>query len=338
MHDADALASLPPAEHCTNSLIASVYHAIQRLGVPCDITHVLAYTGWGFGFVAAEEWCDPAVLLWHPLRLSTPPVRLIDALTYALCRLQALGIACRDAWFDKDTIDTLPTFLAHHAHHDCVLIVWGCAGPGYSIVEWVAGCGFRRFDDAQHVITPAALDSRGGIHCIVLSRIPHATVTSLTWHDIVAPLNDARRIEFATPQHPLRAYQTWHCGINAWQVYAATATQAAPLSLVSTHVAQIIHDYAWRLMSMRTLLAHWHGDEEHHLAQLQLHAALDDCCFYVGILYKHYGQLHTVRALTVADGELIAQACDAIATTLRDVCVRIGVAQAVWWAEQDSNL
>ena len=338
MHDADMLASLPTADQCANSLITSVHHAIMRLGVPCDISHLLAYTGWGFGFVAAEEWCDPAVLLWHPLRVNTPPVPLIDGLTHALRRVQALGVACQDAWFSRDTIDTLPMFLAQHAHHDCVLVVWGCAGPGYAVVEWVEGSGFKSVHNPSLIIPLAALDSRGGIHCIVLWRITHHTVTPLTWHDIVAPLNDARRIEFATPHHPLRAYQTWHCGINAWQVYAATATQAAPLALVSTHVAQIIHDYAWRLMSMRTLLAHWRSDVVHHHAQLQLHAALDDCCFYVGILYKHYGHLHTVRALTVADGELIAHACHAIATTLRDVCVRIGVAQAVWWAEQDSNL
>lgn len=334
MGDTPDLVAYPAMHQCPNSLFRSLHQGMECLGIACDMPHLLAATGLGFGVVAAEEWCDPATLLWHPMQMTTPVIPLVRLLGRALHRMSLLGVVCEQAWFDRETLPALPAFVASPQHADGVLIVWGCGAPGYTVVEWHND----RFVCDSGTFTPTQLDLRGGVHCIVLRRELQAPAHGMQWHDMVSPLMMRLRVDFATPNHPLRSYQTWHCGIDAWHLLAATARQAAPLSLISTHVARIISDYTWRLMQMREAVNRWSAPTEPHDAQMYLATALDDCCFYAGVLYKQYGQRTLERALTTSDGALIASACTDIATTLRDVSQRIGMISDVWWAEQDSNL
>lgn len=328
---ADAsLSLLPPQSPIPNSLVQALCDAAAQLGVACQARDILAHSGWGFAVTAAEEWCDPATLLYHPRMLTHVVEPLAHYVSHSLRQLSKLGLDCHDAWFAPHELESLHAYIQAALMRQQAVVLWGCHGPQYACIVSADSAGVYCIDAPTRLVTYAQLYARGGIHVIGVCVAP---CQPGTWRDIVAPLALSLRVDFATPHHPLRDFQTWHIGVGAWDVLAMTATQAAPLALVATHVAQIVTEYAWRLRVMRDVVHTYVCHATDEPAQRALSNALDDCCFYIGILYKHYHSQHDARALTTADGELIATVCRDIAGTLR------GVRQEVhWWAEQDSNL
>lgn len=316
------LSQLPTTHPHRNALVGALVDAAQHLGVVCDAGHILLHTGWGWGIVAAEEWWDPATTLWHPTTVPHIVPALADEVARALQRLAPLGLMCRDAWFVRSDQQALAEFIRHGIAMHEVVLLWGCNGPGYTMIHAASASGVVVSLTDDTVLPYSRLHTRGGIHCIRVSCAQDALMRAVKWQNIVMPLKYSSRIAFDTPTHPLRTYQTWHSGIGAWDVLASSATQAAPLALVSTHVAQIVSDYSWRFVCMHAHMEAWQT-HVHHPHALLLTEALADCCFFMGILYKHYAHSREIRALTVADGALIAAVCHDIASTLREVCKRM---------------
>lgn len=335
MSSADLLSELPALDARENTLVCAIHDAAQRLGQTCSIADILLATGWGISIVAAEEWCDPATVMWHPMMVDRTVPALAQVVTAGLSRLHVVGLDCQSMWFTRTELAALREYVLHVADAYHVVVLWGMHGPGYAVVQHASATHVISVDQPQSAIAYDALDARGGIHCVIVSRHQYAMPVPY-WELFTAALHDANRIEFATPNHPLRTTQTWHIGVGAWDVLAYVARQAAPLSLVSTHVGKIVRDYAWRLAHLRAFFEQYRNDVVPLPQRMRVRAAIDDCCFYIGILYKQYAFVQHHHALTTADGELIAQVCSDIAVTLRDM--KRYLRGNEWWAEQDSNL
>lgn len=317
MIDPDQLSSLPSLHTRANSLVCALHDAACTLGIHCSIAEILVVTGWGITCIAAEEWFDPATLLWHPMMVEREIPALTQEQADGLARLSRLGLTCRDAWFHHTETDALVDYVLRHNDDQHVVVLWGVSGPGYTLIDHATATHLTPRASTES-IPYDAINARGGIHCIVVSR--HTYVHKVDYqHYLRDALIYSNRIEFATPTHPLRPTQTWHIGIAAWDVMAYVAQQAAPLSLVSTHVSQIIHDYAWRYAHLQAFLLQKQEETIPPGTYLRLVGDIDDCCFYVGILHKQYAHIQHHTALTIADGALIAQVCGEIASTLRNM-------------------
>ncbi len=323
MSSADLLSELPPLDAHENTLICALFDAARRLDIQCSIADILLATGWGVSIVAAEEWCDPATTLWHPMMVDRAIPALAKLHAAQMERLSAIGLSCRSLWFARTEKDALSDFVLRHcdAHH--VIVLWGMHGPRYAVVQHATATHVTSGEQPQSAVAYDAIDARGGIHCVVVSRL-HPVPSMPYWEWLIASLHFYQRIEFATPTHPIRATQTWHVGVGGWDVLSYVARQAAPLSLVSTHVSKIVRDYAWRIAHLREFFMHFHDETVPLRQRVRVRTAIDDCCFYIGILYKQYGFVQHHGALTTTDGELIAQVCSDIAITLRDLTNYLG--------------
>ena len=326
------------AAPAVNSWLTSLWSATQTVRPACAWQDVYAASGLPFVYVAAESWFDPATIHCHP-RLQIPAVpalhalRQLDAGCWAAC-----GIAVTQHWFR--TSQELAQFLVNPLVG--AVVVWGVAGPEYGILSTYTDTTLtiQYADGRLQSLAYSALYSRGGIDIAVLTPLPVVPVPSY------APLAHACAlfgtqtiVRFDTPKHPLRDDQAWHVGLGAFEVMALAADHAAPLALVSTHVATIMRDLRQRCGVAQQLLQHWaplHPAATGTQILLQAADAFVDAQFFLDIAATQFPLMTPPRALSHAEGDLIAAVCRDVRVVLSDALTGMQRALAQWQAHCDA--
>jgi hypothetical protein len=325
------------AAPAVNSWLTSLWSATQTVRPACVWQDVYAASGLPFVYVAAESWFDPATIHCHP-RLQIPAVpalhalRQLDAGCWAAC-----GIAVTQHWFR--TSQELAQFLVNPLVG--AVVVWGVDGPEYGVLightatTLTIQCGDGRLQSLAY----SALYSRGGIDIAVLTPLPVVPAPSY------APLAHACAlfgtqtiVRFDTPKHPLRDDQAWHVGLGAFEVMALAADHAAPLALVSTHVATIMRDLRQRCGVTQQLLQHWaplHPAATGTQILLQAADAFVDAQFFIDIAATQFPLTTPPRALSHAEGDLIAAVCRDVRVVLSDALTGMQRALAQWQTHCD---
>lgn len=326
------------AAPAVNSWLTSLWFAAQTVRPACTWQDVYAASGIPFVYVAAESWFDPATIHCHP-RMQIPAVpalhalRQLDATCWAAC-----GIAVTQHWFR--TSQDLAEFLVNPIVG--VVVIWGVDGPEYGVlISYTAtSLTIQCADGRLQTRAYAALYNRSGIDIAVLAPLPVAPLPSY------APLAQACAlfgtqtiVRFDTPKHPLRDDQAWHVGLGAFEVMALAADHAAPLALVSTHVATIMRDLWQRCGVAQLLLQHWalrHPEVTGTQILLQAADACVDAQFFLDIVATQFPLTTPPRALSHAEGDLIAAACRDVRVVLRDALTGMQHALAQWQAHCDA--
>ncbi|NBU63003.1 MAG: hypothetical protein EBS29_00615 [Chloroflexia bacterium] len=340
----------PPA---VNSWLTALWQAAQSINPQLAWQDVYSASGMPFVYVAAESWCDPATIHCHP-RMSIVPVPALRALRqFDVAHWAAFGIAVSQHWFT--TTHELSEFLRQPVNG--AVVIWGVDGPEYGlmIANTATTVTIQRCDGSLHTRAITALYLRSGIDIVVLAPQPIVRLPAYAPLAHACALIDHKQIvRFGTPNHPLRAEQAWHVGRGAFEVMALTADHAAPLGMVSTHVAKIMQDLWQRCGVARQLVAHWADVHPLPTGRQLLFQAADafaDAQFFLDIVCTHFPIVTPHRALNHAEGALIAVACRDVRAVL-DVAAQ-DMRQALqqwqphadarrrgvrWWAERDSNL
>ncbi len=326
------------AAPAVNSWLTALWCAAQTIQPQIFWQDVYAASGVPFVYVAAESWFDPATIHCHP-RLPIPPVpalralHQLDASCWAAC-----GIAVTQHWFATGQ-DLALFFVTQHVG---VVVVWGVAGPEYGVLiaHTDTTLTIQRADGSVHAVDFAALYARGGVDIAVLAPMnvvatpPYAAlahaVQLLELHTI---------IRFDTPKHPLRDDQAWHVGLGAFEVMALAADHAAPLALVATHVATSMHDLWQRCDVAHQLLVYWADLHPLPVGRQLLHQAADafvDAQFFLNIVCRQFPRTTPQRALSHAEGDLVAAACRDVRVVLSDALSGMQRALVQWQTHCDA--
>lgn len=326
------------AAPCVNSWLTSLWHAVQIIKPQATWQEIYALSGVPFAYVAAESWFDPATIHCHP-RLPIPPVPALQRLRQLdASRWAAHGIAVTQYWLS--TSQELAEFLMHP--YTGVVIIWGVDGPEYGVLLAHTGAmlTIQQADKRVHTIDIATLYGRGGIDLAILATTNVvATPPYALLSDAVELLAAHTIVRFDTPRHPLRDDQAWYIGLGAFEVMALAADHAAPLALVSTHVATIVHDFWQRADVAQQLLLHW-ADLHPLPAGKQLlnqsAEAFVDAQFFLNILCHQFPRALPQRALNHAEGDLIAAACRDVRLVLIDALRDMQQAVQIWQTHCDA--
>ena len=325
------------AAPAVNSWLTALWQAAQSIQPQIAWQGVYAASGMPFVYVAAETWFDPATILCHP-RMSIAPVPALMALQQLdVAQWSALGIAVTQYWFA--TPQELAQFLVNPPGG--AVVVWGVNGPEYGVLiaHTDTSLTIQRGDGSVQILLYSALFSRSGIDIAVLAT------TSVVPLPAYAPLAHACAcldcqtiVRFDTPKHPLREDQAWHFGRGAFEIMALAADHAAPLALVSTHVAVISVDLLQRCGVAHQLVAQWADCHPRTVGQKLLHQAADafvDAQFFLNIVTTQFPLTTSQRALSHAEGDLIAAACRDVRVVLDDAAQLMRRALVLWQTHTD---
>lgn len=274
-------------------------------------SEIYEYLGVGALYVMSEEWWDPSVIAMHPRM----PVGFVPALMQLrqrqLQRLTALGIQMHMRWYRADDAIQLSESIATAMKTGHVVGVFGVAGMLPMLVEW---CDASSVTGRDYWGNPLALDiahvrAPAGVTCVSAIAVPKTKEhpdANLHWLRYL--LSGLPTIAFDTPRHPLRDWQVWHIGADAFAVAALSAETAAPLAIVSDNVARIIHAYMWRIDVLHAQLLRMHQSRNVSVLSDAIDAC-HDARFFMNFVAQSYPLTVERRALTLAEGALIAETC-----------------------------
>jgi ABC-type protease/lipase transport system fused ATPase/permease subunit len=300
-----------------SSFVATLAQQVLPTITATDVYDRLGVAGL---FVMSEEWWDPSVIDMHPRM----PVGVVPALNtfrrQQLQRITTLGVTIDSTWYRVDD-QVLLQSITYAINAGQVVGLLGMSGHGPMHVLAVDGSQLRCSDSAEieSTIDLRNIRAPAGVECMVCTQ-----KTSTSWHPIddinwlCDLLQGVSTIAFDTPRHPLRDWQVWHIGVDAFAVAAFAAETAAPLAIVSDNVARITHAYAWRIGWLQQQLMRINQS----IAAAPVQEAIDACAdarFFVQIVTHQYGLSVERRALSLAEGALIAEACRDTRQALRSV-------------------
>lgn len=320
------------AAPAVNSWLTALWQAAQTVQPQIAWPAVYAASGVPFVYVAAESWFDPATILAHPRMQTLLVPDLISLRQLDVAQWAAGGIAVTQHWFA--TPQQLVQFLVHPRAG--AVVVWGGNGPEYGVLiaHTDTTLMIQRGDGSVHALPYAALFWRNGIDVAVLGPCPVVPLPAYApLAHACACLDRQTIVRFDTPTHPLRQDQAWHVGRGAFEIMALTADHAAPLALVAPHVAAIMYDFWQRFGIAQQLCALWADCHPLPAGRQLLHQAADtfvDGQFFLGIVCAQFPLATAPRALSHAEGDLVAAACRDVRVVLDDVALCMRQALYLW--------
>lgn len=299
---------------------AFVATLVKRIVPTCTDTDVFDQLGIAGLYLMSEEWWDPSIIELHP-RL---PVSIIPALcnlrAAQLQRMSFIGAHIAYSWHKSDDASFFSCIVEGLRSH-AIVGLFGISGSMAVLVVSVHDNVIVAQDASGKLVTidVQRLRAPAGIECFVVTSCQAAHVDILEnvrW--MHALMRGMPTIAFDTPHHPLRDWQVWHIGIDAFAVAAFSAENAAPLAIVSDNVSRVVHAYIWRMQLLRHQLHRLLSDSSlSHVVQMLDYC--DDALFFMRLIAQHYPQHVERRSLIVAEGALIAEACRDTRQALRAI-------------------
>lgn len=303
-------------------------HLVARLACmvqpQIDATQVYDALGVAGLYVMSEEWWDPSVITLHPRMPVTPMPDLIRFRQRQLQRLMHLGIHVSYQWLPH-SISSIDSVTLEAIHPDAVVGVCGMVNHPYVQIRHVSGSWhICHADGENHLLDEATIRTPYGLECMVVMPCVPLQVhprTDAEWlHELLCGLPV---FSFDTPKHPLRDWQVWHLGVDAFAVAALSAETAAPLAIVSDNVARIVDVYLWRIMWLSQQLVRLERANSAWSSTIATEACAD-ALFYMALLQRQFPTTIARRSLSLAEGALIAEACRDTRQALQTVGESLG--------------
>jgi hypothetical protein len=306
--------------HGIDNWTAFVALIVKHVSPTTTVMDVYDHLGIGALYVMSEEWWDASVIDMSPrMQVGAIPA-LIDIRQQQIRRMKALGVDVHLTWHHAND-QQLGQLIAHAISAGHTVGLYGVTAAmavhvskiDSEILTCTDTSGKYVVLDLNQIRAPA------GVLCVIASptRItPCDPVEMLHW--LVYLLNGLPTIAFDTPRHPLRDWQVWHIGVDAFAVGAFSAETAAPLAIVSDNVSRIIHAYIWRINLLQQQLMRI----DQAVNALAIRDAIDagaDVRFFMDFVARQYPQNCARRALTQAEGALIAETCRDTRQVLRSI-------------------
>ncbi|MBM4412464.1 MAG: hypothetical protein FJ040_03315 [Chloroflexi bacterium] len=290
-----------------STFVAMLVNRVSPMLQPADVIDTL---GTSALYVMSEEWWDPSTIDVHPRMVKQPVSALRSLRQRQLLRLRQLGVQVSLTWH-AGIDEALASHINSAIDSGELVGVYGIAGRQFALVHSFQNGVMKIQRGADHVdvVDPATLRTPGGIQCVTCD---------ICARDIVKPyehvewtyelLFSTSSVAFDTPGHPIRDWQVWHIGVDAFAVAAFSAETAAPLAIVSENVVRILAAFDWRIRWLHQQLQRAHQVSAHQALPHAM-SACEDVVFYLDILLKQYQPGIRTRSLSLADGALIAEAC-----------------------------
>ncbi len=310
--------------------IPAIARACACMGVAITPTQIASTMGIPFILLGSEEWLDRATLQLYPRMRTTIPERLIGFRQQCYDRIAAHGVHITTRWCaDVTAVEVILDQL------DQTTSVWVC----FTAIEGHYPVFVRRSENWTSVDDETS-DWRGSVSTmhapngflwVGLSLCAPTPVLSVAeqaaWAASLIASDEVFR--FPTPTHPVRLWQAWHLGAASLEVIALAAEEAAPLSIVSDTVAFVFAQYAERARLAQQVVAAWSADArlpEHSRSALHsLEAAYHDVIFLFEIVTTQYPVAGQIRALSRAEGALIAEVCRDTRLVYREISALFSV-------------
>jgi hypothetical protein len=276
---------------------------VERSAPHVRAVDVAKATGWPFVMAAAEEWLDGTTLILHPAMRATDMHGLFALRSRLLSRLTCYGLRTIYLWMSAhnqlEPADVLPD----------TLIVGSTLAPIAFVSDFDdAQVCFRSLQGETLCLEWAQTSNGSGLEAISVLASDQVTeqLAVITQIDqAYRLLSQTPSVSFVTSLHPIREWQTWHFGVDSLEVIAMCADTAAPLALMADVVARTVAVYHARWRMAGQLIAEW-ADSYAQLAPACGH--VDNACFFMEIVQKYYPLEIPRRALTVAEGAMVAAA------------------------------
>jgi hypothetical protein len=306
--------------HSIDNWTAFVASIVKQVSPTTTVMEVCDHLGIGALYIMSEEWWDASVIDMSP-RMQVGAIPALIALRQQqIRRMQIIGVDMHLTWHRADDIQ-LGQVIAHAIRVGHTVGLYGMTTSMAVHVVKIDGVILTCTDTSGNcvVLDLHQIRAPAGVLCAIASPTPNTPcnpVETLRW--LVYLLNRLPTIAFDTPRHPLRDWQVWHIGVDAFAVGAFSAETAAPLAIVSDNVSRIIHAYIWRI--------NWLQQQLMRINQavnvLAIREAIDagaDARFFMEFVAQQYPQNCPRRALTQAEGALIAETCRDTRQVLRSI-------------------
>jgi len=310
--------------------IVAIQTALSSMGIPLSLHAIAACVDRPFMIVGSEEWLDRATLQLYPRMQTTVPDELIAFRTRQYAQLREYGVRvhgrwCHDVPAVQQYVETCDPATS------AVVLIWNTEHPLPVLQRtdgrWTTGEQENRawMEEIQsthtangfYVVTFAVseIESQGTL----AQQIARA-------RDLLASREVFR---FPTPNHPLRVYQAWHVGAASLSVIAFAAQEAAPLSIVSDTVQQVFAVFRQRAQDALRTVDEWQARDLHREQHLPFYEALRtqylDVLYLYEIVCVQFPADKPTRALSLAEGALIAEVCKDTRLIVEDICGTLGL-------------
>lgn len=289
--------------HSHDVFIAGLCVLVQRSAPHLSAYEIAKSTGWPFVMAAAEEWLDGNTLVLHPGMRATQVHGLFELRSLLLNRLSCHGLRTIYIWMSShNQLEPADVF-------SDTLIVGSKLAPITFIDSFdeTEVC-FRTLDGETLSLEWTQTSHGSGLEVIsVLVAEQEAEPLPVLEHitHVYRMLSKTPSVTFGTAQHPIREWQTWHFGTDSLEVIAMCADTAAPLSLTADAVARtaVVYQARWRMAGQ--MIAEW-AEVYPQLAPALGH--IDNACFFMEIVHQYYPITTSRRALSQAEGAVVAAA------------------------------
>lgn len=310
---------------CPDNWGAFVALIAHQVSPKVTITQLNDALGVGALYAMSEEWWDPSVIDMVP-RMQVGFIPALYAIRdQQLQRIRALGIDMHMTWYHAND-PKLGHNIANLIGLGHIVGLYGVT-PSMSLRVCAVDASSLTCSDTfgnESTLHLQRLRAPAGVFCVSAHCCqinPYTATEELRW--LVQLLNGLPTIAFDTLRHPLRDWQVWHTGVDAFAVAALSAETAAPLAIVSDNVARIIYAYIWRIDWLQQQLIRI----SHSIHSTRLDEAIDACNdvrFFLNIVAQQYPLDVARRALSLPEGTLIAEACRDTRQALRSIADMLG--------------
>jgi hypothetical protein len=305
--------------------IVALQTALSAFDISLSYEHIAREIDRPFLLTGSAEWLDRSIIQLYPRMQTDLPDELFAfrLRTYSqLCfyGVRFAGVWCRDramlsplveSPYDQDTVYIL---LCHTDRRIPVL---------FKTEEHVVSLNDSAVDWNAEV---AACSAPNGFFVVTVTR--SVTLPGPTPREYIRRARqklEAQTIfRFSTPTHPIRVYQAWHLGHASLEIIAIAAEEAAPLAIVSDTVAQVFATFHARAQLAYThieVLEHRDGSTTQRRALYDaLKSKYFDVFYLLELACTQFPIGVPVRALTRAEGMLLAEVCRDARLVYADVC------------------
>ena len=297
--------------------------AATLVGVRLDRTEVAELLGVPFLIVGSEEWLDRSILSLYPRMRTVIPAELVAFRRLLYQRLKVRGVAVTTEWCAD--IASIPAYVTKYAP---TVAAWMCltASDERSPIFVPSGDDWVEEGKPGHTwqTVLARMNAPNGFLWVAVSRCEAEPLPTIAQHArwASALLQSEQIWRFPTPTHPLRLWQAWHLGVGALEVIAMAAHDAAPLSIVSDTVSAVFGQYHARAQHAYRIIQRWNthasSDRQRHCGNA-LESAYLDVMYVFGLVIDQFANTASVRALSRAEGALIAEVCRDARLVYRDI-------------------
>jgi len=305
--------------------IVALQTALAALGISKGYAEISREICRPFLLTGSAEWLDRSILQLYPRMKTELPDELLEFRLREYSQLRHYGVRFTGAWCRDSTL--ISQFVTAQAGEKSVYMLLCHTDQAIPVLSHTADylASLSAPTKSWHAEI-AAIPAPNGFLVIRVTRdVPLPLPPPFAHIGRARALLEAHTIfRFSTPTHPIRVYQAWHLGHASLEVIAIAAQEAAPLAIVSDTVAQVFATFHARALLAFGQIEDWQLRDENTLQNSDIYDAIKskylDVIYLFELACTQFPLGLPVRALTRAEGALIAEVCRDTRFVCVDVC------------------